>query len=124
MSQAAFSIIEIVGLLLTVLLVMIQLTARSVSSGQVDLSDDQRSVIPMLIVAMLLLLFAGTLAGLEASRSVSSLWLSISTILIVGALFAIAVSGIDASIAVSDAEKTDQQTLDEVDETETQEELE
>lgn len=124
MAQLALTIIEIVGLLLTVLLVMIQLAARSVSAGDVDLSDDERSVIPMLIVAMLCLLVASLLAGLKAIQSIGSIFLSAAVVSIVGGLIALTVSSIDAAIAVADAPESDQQSLDGADETSTQEALE
>lgn len=124
MAQLALTIIEIVGLLLTVLLVMIQLAARSVSAGDVDLSDDERSVIPMLIVAMLCLLVASLLAGLKAIQSIGSIFLSAAVVSIVGGLIALTVSSIDAAIAVADAPESDQQSLDGADETPTQEALE
>ncbi|MGZ0747475.1 MULTISPECIES: hypothetical protein [unclassified Haloparvum] len=124
MAQLALTIIEIVGLLLTVLLVMIQLAARSVSAGDVDLSDDERSVIPMLIVAMLCLLVASLLSGLKAIQSIGSIFLSAAVVSIVGGLIALTVSSIDAAIAVADATESDQQSLDGADETSTQEVLE
>ncbi|WP_058366552.1 hypothetical protein [Haloparvum sedimenti] len=112
MAETARVVLEVVGILFTLLLVLIQLAARSVTAEGIELLGPQRTVLSPLVVAMVFLLIAGATAGLEASQSLAAPELSIAVLFVVGALFAIAVSGVDAAVAVAESADDHQQTLD------------